>query len=175
MPPPIVEGTLIEDVMQHSGWVHSFILATLFTVGAGLPGFTPLAESQDARPFLYSMTELNAGENGHFITKADINNRGIRVLVDTGASAVALSFEDAERVGLKPGNLKYDVEVSTANGVVKAARVTLREVEIDSVRVNDVSGMVLPKGALNGTLLGMSFLARLRSFSIENGRLILKN
>jgi aspartyl protease family protein len=88
---------------------------------------------------------------------------------------VALSYEDAERVGLKPKNLTFDVGVSTANGIAKAARVLLREVEIDNVRVDDVEGLVLPKGAMRGTLLGMSFLSRLKSFSVEDGRLILKN
>jgi aspartyl protease family protein len=96
-------------------------------------------------------------------------------LVDTGASAVALSYEDAERIGLRPKTLKYDVKVQTANGEGEAARVILKEVEIDNVRVSNVQGMVLQRGALNGTLLGMSFLSRLRSFSVENGKLILKN
>jgi len=76
---------------------------------------------------------------------------------------------------LRPNTLKYDVPVNTANGVGKAARVTLREVEIGSVRVSDVEGLVLQRGALRGTLLGMSFLSRLRSFSVENGKFVLKN
>ena len=121
------------------------------------------------------MTELQSSANGHYITRASINNQGIDVLVDTGASAVALSYEDAEAVGLRPSSLAFDVPVNTANGVGKAARVTLRKVEIDNVRVSDVDGLVLQKGALEGTLLGMSFLSRLRSFSVENGKLVLKN
>jgi aspartyl protease family protein len=159
--------------------VPSFLLAILLTAGAGLPGIVPLSQSQDT-PLttaiqLMAMTELKAVNNGHFVTSADINNRAVQVLVDTGASVVALSFEDAEKVGLKPKNLKFDVGVSTANGVAKAARVMLREVEIDNVRVSDVQGLVMPKGAMRGTLLGMSFLSRLKSFSVEDGRLILKN
>jgi aspartyl protease family protein len=158
--------------MRRTGVWPSVALAVLLTMGAGLPGFVPLAE----KPLpLFAMTELKAGQNGHFITRAEINNNGVDVLVDTGASAVALSYEDAERVGLRPSTLTFDVPVSTANGLSKAARVTLREVEIDMVRVSDVQGMVMPKGALRGTLLGMSFLSRLRSFSVDNGRLVLKN
>jgi aspartyl protease family protein len=161
--------------MRRSGLLPSLFLAVLLTTGAGLPGLQPLAEVRLQPVSLYAMTELKAGNGGHFVTTADINNRSIEVLVDTGASAVALSYEDAERLGLRPGSLKYDVDVSTANGIGKAARVTLREVEIDSIRVSNVDGLVLPRGALRGTLLGMSFLGRLRSFSVENGRLILKN
>jgi aspartyl protease family protein len=161
--------------MRLSGPMPSVVLAALLTVGAGLPGLTPLAKPVAEPLNFYSMTELKAGSNGHYFTKADINNRGVEVLVDTGASTVALSYEDAERIGLRPGTLNFDIQVSTANGIGKAARVVLREVEIDNVRVSDVEGMVLQKGALRGTLLGMSFLSRLRSFSVENGKLVLKN
>jgi aspartyl protease family protein len=165
----------LRSFMRRSGPMPSVVLAMLLTAGAGLPGFTPLTQpSPDALTF-YSVTELKAGNNGHYFTTADINNRGVQVLVDTGATTVALSFEDAETVGLRPATLNFDIPVSTANGIAKAARVVLREVEIDNVRVSDVDGMVLQKGALQGTLLGMSFLSRLRSFSVENGTLVLKN
>jgi aspartyl protease family protein len=155
--------------------VPSLLLALLLTAGAGLPGLVPLSRLHTEPLMLMAMTELKAAGNGHFVTSADINNKSVSVLVDTGASVVALSYEDAEKVGLRPRNLTFDISVSTANGVAKAARVMLREVEIDSVRVHDVQGLVMPKGAMRGTLLGMSFLSRLQSFSVENGRLILKN
>ena len=86
-----------------------------------------------------------------------------------------MSFEDAERVNLHPSNLDYNIPVATANGMVKAARVKLDRVEIDNVRVDDVDAMVLPQGALKGTLLGMSFLSKLSSFKSEDGVLTLKN
>jgi aspartyl protease family protein len=161
--------------MRLSGIAPSVGLAFLLTLGAGLPGFAPLTQPTPDPIQLYSMTELEAGQNGHYFTTADINNRPVEVLVDTGASTVALSYEDAERIGLRPKTLKFDVQVNTANGIGEAARVTLREVEINNVRVSDVEGMVLQKGALRGTLLGMSFLSRLRSFSVQDGKLILKN
>jgi aspartyl protease family protein len=124
---------------------------------------------------LMAMTELKAGQGGHFFTSADINGTSVKVLVDTGATAVALSYEDARSVGLSPGSLDYDVPVSTANGMAKAARVRLDRVVIDGVEVEDVDGLVLPEGALAGTLLGMSFLSRLSSFRVEDGVLYLKD
>jgi aspartyl protease family protein len=78
-------------------------------------------------------------------------------------------------VGLRPHGLNFDTPVNTANGLVKAARVQLRRVEVDNVRVRDVDGLVLPEGAMRGSLLGMSFLSRLSSFRIENGVLFLKD
>lgn len=126
-------------------------------------------------PQLFSATELKADSSGHYIAKADINGTTIVVMVDTGATGVALSYEDAEKVGLRPHGLDFDIPVSTANGIVKAARVQLRRVEVDNVRVRDVDGMVLPQGVMRGSLLGMSFLGRLSSFKIENGVLYLKD
>jgi aspartyl protease family protein len=159
---------------------YSFTLAMLFMISAGLPGLSPLVQSQadtatSAVYNLLSLETLDSSTGGHFVTTAQINNASIEVLVDTGASAVALSYEDAKTAGLQPGTLKFDVPVNTANGVAYAARVTLRKVAIGTVRVSDVDGLVLKKGSFSGTLLGMSFLGRLSGFSIEKGRLILKN
>ena len=131
------------------------------------------AQAQDIR--LMAMTELKASRGGHFFTSADINGTAVTVLVDTGATAVALSFEDARSVGLRPGSLDYTIPVSTANGTTQAAAVRLDRIVIDGVEVEDVDGLVLPEGALEGTLLGMSFLGRLSSFRVEDGVLYLRN
>ncbi len=111
---------------------------------------------------LNAATALKAGQNGHFFVKAEINGRSVKVLVDTGASAVALSYEDAKDIGLRPGSLDFNVPVSTANGVTKAAGVNLDKIEIDGVRVSDVQGLVMPEGVMRGSLLGMSFWANSR-------------
>jgi aspartyl protease family protein len=164
----------VELAMLRSGPMPSLVLAVLLTAGAGLPGFDALRPNQPSIT-LMALTELKAGPMGHYLVKATINHSDIDVMVDTGASFVALSYEDAQRAGLRPNTLDFNVPVSTANGVVKAARVKLDRVEIDTVRVEDVDAMVLPSGALNGTLLGMSFLSKLDSFKSEDGILTLKN
>jgi aspartyl protease family protein len=124
---------------------------------------------------LLAVAELKAGPGGHFVAAAEINGTTVKVLVDTGASSVALSYEDARDVGLSPGSLDYSVPVTTANGVAQAARVRLERIVIDGIEVDDVDGLVLPEGALSGTLLGMSFLSRLGSFRIEDGTLYLRD
>ena len=63
--------------------------------------------------------------------------------------------------------------MSTANGTVKAARVSLDRVEIGSISVRDVEAMVLPDKSLSGMLVGMSFLNKLSSYRVENGALYL--
>jgi aspartyl protease family protein len=159
--------------MRLSGALPPVVLAFLFIVAGGLPSVSQTTAAEMLQ--LNAATALKAGQNGHFIVKAEINGRNVKVLVDTGASAVALSYEDAKDIGLHPGNLDYNVPVSTANGVVRAAGVLLDKVEIDGVRVSDVQGLVMPEGAMRGSLLGMSFLSKLQSFKVEDGVLYLKN
>ena len=159
--------------MRLSGALPPVFLAFLFTIAGGLPSVSQTTAAE--MPQLNAATELKAGQNGHFVVKAEINGTRVKVLVDTGASAVALSFEDASDVGLHPKNLDYNIPVSTANGIAKAARVTLDEVEVNGVRVSNVQGMVMPQGAMRGSLLGMSFLSKLKSFKVEDGVLYLKN
>jgi len=159
--------------MRLPGALPPLVLAFLFMIAGGLPGISQTTATEMLQ--LNAATALKAGQNGHFIVKAEINGRNVKVLVDTGASAVALSYEDAKDIGLHPGSLDYNVPVSTANGLVKAAGVNLDKVEIDGVRVSDVQGLVMPQGAMRGSLLGMSFLSKLRSFKVEDGVLYLKN
>jgi len=110
---------------------------------------------------------------GHFVAEPQINGARIQTLVDTGASIVALSFEDAARAGVYPAANAFRIPVSTANGSVNAAPVKLREVRIDRIVLRDVDAVVLPQGRLSGSLLGMSFLRRLASFEVSKGRLVL--
>lgn len=128
-----------------------------------------------ATPAVASVAELKANGQGHFIARAEINGRTVRVMIDTGATAVALSYEDAMEAGLRPGSLDFNVAVGTANGIAQAARVMLDRVEVDGVRVRDVEGLVLPEGAMRGSLLGMSYLIRLKSFKVEDGILYLRD
>lgn len=118
--------------------------------------------------------KIERSKGGHYWTFAQINDAKVAVLIDTGASGIALSYEDAERAGLHPFRLKFDKKVYTANGPVWVAEVNLRQVVIETIIVRDVRGFVMPKGRMRGTLLGMSFLNRLTSFSFERGVLVLE-
>ena len=83
--------------------------------------------------------------NGHFETGATVNGQEISMLVDTGASSIALSYEDAERIGLDPANLNYIVTVMTANGRAQAAPVMLEEISIGPItRRNIGARMAMP-------------------------------
>lgn len=121
----------------------------------------------------FGRAEIVADARGHFVLTGRVNGRPLSMLADTGATLVALRASDARAAGLivLPGD--YTARVSTAGGVAEAARVRLGEVEIGNIRVTDVDAFVLSDDQLGTNLLGMSFLGRLKAFSIENGRLIL--
>jgi len=112
-------------------------------------------------------TEIKAAPNGHFIVKARINGTTTQAVIDTGATVVAIPYREAERMGLKPAFLDFNIPMWTANGKVMGARVLLRRVEIDSVSARDVQAVVLPRGALGHVLIGMSYLGKLRRYAVN--------
>lgn len=116
-----------------------------------------------------SVVELRAVENGHFQATAEVNGRDIEVMVDTGASLVALTWEDAERAGVFVTDKDFTHRVSTANGTARVAPVRLSKVSIGDITVRDVQGVVSERGALGVTLLGMSFLGRLDRVDMRSG------
>ena len=118
--------------------------------------------------------ELDADRYGHYRTALEVNGRRIDAMVDTGATMVALSHEDARRAGIMLGRKDYTHRVRTANGIAKVAPVTLTRVRLGDIIVRNVRGVVSEPGAMKGTLLGMSFLSRLSRFEIRSGRLILQ-
>ena len=117
---------------------------------------------------------LRADADGHFRVDATVGGRRVPMMVDTGATVVALSFEIGQQLGLATNGDRFDVRVSTANGSVGAKRVVLRDVRIGSVKVDDVSAIVMSPGAMDGALLGMSFLGRLRRFETARDRLVME-
>jgi aspartyl protease family protein len=113
--------------------------------------------------------------NGHFEADVRINGQNISMLVDTGASVIALSREDAERVGLIPDNLTYSMTVMTANGRTRAAPVELGEVSIGPIARRNVAATVAEEGKLDQSLLGMSFLETLGSMQMQTDELRLRD
>jgi len=113
--------------------------------------------------------------NGHFETPVTVNGGTVQMLVDTGASRVALSYEDAQTLGLNPAGLAYTQTVLTANGQARAAPVTLSEVSIGPIVRNDIKAMVAEQGKLDQSLLGMSFLSTLDFLQMQTDELRLRD
>jgi aspartyl protease family protein len=117
---------------------------------------------------------IAADRRGHFYLDPTLDGRAIRMVVDTGASVVALTYEDAERLGVRLSQQDFTLKMSTANGLVEGAPYRIGEVRIGELAVPDVEAIVLPRGRLEVSLLGMSFLKRLSGFDISQGRLNLR-
>jgi aspartyl protease family protein len=117
---------------------------------------------------------VNRRLSGEFVVPATIANTRVAMLFDTGASTVVLRAEDAAKIGLDTRALKFDVDVVTANGAASAAEVRLDRVAVGPIVARNVAALVARKGALGQSLLGMSFLERLQSYSVERGKLVLK-
>lgn len=117
---------------------------------------------------------LAADRSGHYRTTISLNGRTLEVVVDTGATVVALRYEDARALGLVTPADRYDVPVQTANGVLHAKRLRLDSVRLGGIVVRDVDAMAVPEGALAESLLGMSFLGRLHRMEARAGRLLLE-
>jgi aspartyl protease family protein len=111
---------------------------------------------------------------GHFATEARIDGQRIAVMVDTGASVVALNESSAARFGLRPNPSQYTAIVTTANGTLKGAPTRIAMIELGGLIVRDVDAMVLPDEALSENLLGLSFLSRLKRFEYADGQMVLQ-
>jgi len=135
-----------------------------------------LYPAQQVGPNSASSVLIRPDSSGHFVTKAVINNIEIPVMFDTGASIMALSYEDATKLGLRLGAKDFRSQIQTANGLTQAAEITLSEIRIDTISIRNVAALVLPPGKLQTSLLGRSFWGRLNTgFSYASGNLILRN
>lgn len=142
----------------------------------GLTGRTakaPVAPPPTAAA-ISSAARIAANSNGQFFTDVEINFRRFPALIDTGATLVALRYQDARALGLVYPGDRFDVRVRTANGEGRARRVSLRSVAVASITVHDVDALVLEEGALGVNLVGMSFLGKLSRFEVERGTLVLQ-
>lgn len=117
---------------------------------------------------------IRSDRSGHYTTDVDFNGRRFRAIVDTGATLIALRYEDARTLGLITPTDRFDSKVNTANGIARAKRVQLRSVRLGSIQLENVEAMVLNEGALGQNLLGMSFLRRLARFEFKKGVLELE-
>lgn len=112
--------------------------------------------------------------DGHFMASATVNGTQMPLMVDTGASTVVLTSSDATRAGIAIKSLSFTVAVNTANGVSYAAPVRLQAIAIGPLQLRDVDALVAKPGSLNESLLGMSFLRKLRSFEFSGEYLTLR-
>ena len=118
--------------------------------------------------------QIARGQTGEFALLAKVNGVKTPMVIDTGATSVVLTYETAKAAGLPLELLEYDVDVETAGGHTRAARLTLDRLAIGKLVERSVPALVVPHGQMKPNLLGMSFLDRLESWEVRADRLMLR-
>jgi aspartyl protease family protein len=109
-----------------------------------------------------------------FSIAGSVKKQNTEFVLDTGASAVVLTHNTAQRLGLLTGEDDYTQTVSTANGMTKVAPIRIDELRISSIALRDVKASVAQPDELDVNLLGMSFLSRLKGYAVEADELTLR-
>ncbi|WP_424971508.1 retropepsin-like aspartic protease family protein [Dinoroseobacter sp. S76] len=150
------------------------LLFALVVIGYGV--FNDQRSTSLPRQAVFAETgrvEIPRSRDGHYHVVLDVNGAPIEFIVDTGASEVVLSREDALKAGINPENLMFSGLAQTANGRVETAPVRLREVRLGGIEDENVRAVV-NGGEMRKSLLGMSYLNSFDRIEINEGRLILE-
>lgn len=115
---------------------------------------------------------LRSSSDGHYHVEAKVNGVAVNFMIDTGASDVVLSKEDAERIGINTAALTYSRTYQTANGATGGAAIQLKRLQIGSFILDDFPASV-NEGELSGSLLGMTALKKLGDIRIEGDQMVI--
>lgn len=140
--------------------------------GARPKAIAPVPELAAALTDASRPTVIERQDNGHFFTVADVNGEPIRFVVDTGATTVALTEDDARRAGVQFDPSQFDVVGSGASGAVRGQEVELKDIVLDGKRVGGIHALVLD--GLTISLLGQNYLRHIDSVSISGDTMTLK-
>jgi aspartyl protease family protein len=168
---------------RYGGRASTMLRDAVTWLALGLGLVTLYAYKDDLMPIAARVEESTNGLtevrlrrrlDGHFTANVEVNGKTISMIVDTGASTIVLRPEDAKKAGIDVSHLTYRVPVLTANGRTVAARVYLDKVAIGPLDRQKVEALVAQPGAMTQSLLGMSFLSRLRSYEFSGDFLALR-
>lgn len=150
------------------------VIAIGAAIGLMLPDSQPPAAS--ARPVQPGVpppeVRLEREGNGHFYVHGEVNGQLARFVVDTGASMVALTMEDAERLGVPFSERDFAIVATGASGPVRGQMVKLDRIVVEGREVRNVSGAVLD--GLEISLLGQSFLSQIGTVEMSGEYMILR-
>ncbi len=118
--------------------------------------------------------EIGRTNDGDFAVSTQVNGARVPMVLDTGASSVVLTRDDAKAAGLPLEVLNYTVTIDTANGRTRAAPVTIDRITIGGLEERSIDALVTQPGQLKTSLLGMSFLNRLQSWEVSGDRTVLR-
>ena len=153
-----------------------FFIGLGVAIGAFMPSGHPRGSGNPHRVSTPSEpakeTLLERGGSGHFYTYAKVNGELVNFVVDTGADVVALTVDDAQRLGIPVNPASFEVIGEGASGPVRGQNVTIDSIEVDGKLVNDVDGVVLADSSMS--LLGQSYLSRMGEVQMRGDYMVLR-
>jgi aspartyl protease family protein len=169
----VVWGGLLLGLVAVYGFRDELEVVAARVIGELSPAGTDLgapAQSEGEQA-----VRLRKRSDGHFVARTLVDGTPITMLIDTGASSVVLKSTDAERIGIDTAGLDYMIPVQTANGTAFAARTRLKSIAVGTIAYPNVEALIAQAGALEESLLGMSFLSRLGSYEVSGDYLTLRS
>jgi aspartyl protease family protein len=141
--------------------------------GASLGVLWPLSkdQAQTGAPAAIEVI-LDRSSDKHFYTQAEVNGKSIRFLIDTGASEIALTEDDARKVGITVDPQKYELIGHGASGMVRGQYVELQQIDVSGIKDSGTKAVVV-QGA-DVSLLGQPFLEKVDEIVIRKGEMVLK-
>ncbi len=152
-------------LMLGYAWQEPLVNAAMHLRSQVMPGYAVATGERELT--------LSESDGGSYVVIGAVNGSRVRFLVDTGASDIVLSPSDARRAGIDPETLKYDKPYATANGIGYGATVTLDRLEVGAITFSNVRASV-QQAEMGTSLLGMTFLRRLKSYSVSDRKLVLR-
>lgn len=120
------------------------------------------------------VVEVPRRGDGHYYLTLRINDAPVEFVVDTGATDVVLTTQDARKVGIDPDNLDFIGTAMTANGRVRTAPTRVDTAVLGDITVENLK-VYVNEGMMDTSLLGMSYLRRFERIEIADDMLILTN
>ncbi|MEO1701368.1 MAG: TIGR02281 family clan AA aspartic protease [Pseudomonadota bacterium] len=153
-------------------WEYRYELQSAVSrITAGVVPGTPISQRDEFGELSVTLSRVNR----HFKALANVNGSDQSFIVDTGASTVVLTYEDARNAGFDMENLSFSVPVATANGMTRAAPVFIDTLSVGDIERSNIRAMIAQEGQLFENLLGMTFLNRLAGYEVRGARMVLYN
>ena len=147
------------------------LLVIMLVAGAAVGIFWPTHRTEPSAPGIE--VSLQRSSDRHFYATASVNGHDVRFLVDTGASEIALTEDDARKVGIKFDPDRYELLGEGASGFVRGQYVKLDAIQIDGIHEKGVKAVVVEGAAVS--LLGQPFLENIDEIVIRKGEMVLRD
>jgi len=167
-----------KEIIRYSAyWLGiALVLVIVYSYRSEFKGFTNKISGElnpsSARLDENGSITINSSIGDHFYVNLLINNKKVRLMVDTGATDLTLSLRDAKKVGINIDKLIFNKRYHTANGISRGASVNLDHIRISDLEFDNVKASV-NQGRMNNSLMGINFLKRFKKYEFSDNKLVL--